>query len=412
MPEPGDAQFVRQAFAEIREATQELSDVLASPKISETSDEDIRQNLREATKLQSILEEKKARLYEKVSPFERMLGLREQYERKKNLLKEAGVLIPLSNGEEGIITIAGEEVPFPSLREVSARLKAVNVREQGEAKPFLERKIDQNFQDIQITPFGMPIAVFDEHGKLDANGYGLANIYARLLVKTFDEGRLCYDDGTPIPPDQFDRDNPLFIADEFKVKDETGPTPAYHSADVAGTLRYRLTAFDKNHVEGEIKPDILKKDPRCAYRIGLVERSGTIPRKDPTRSAVGGRMPLDTSGTSIPEYRKPGKTEPCPTEYFAAFHGTDEKNTVYRGERAQMTEEALCEAIEELVATGRVKFDYQGNSSINYCMGAVFANGRVPDFRWNRGFRRASLDWGVSVRRVGRCGVRPVAGEE
>lgn len=83
-----------------------------------------------------------------LSSFERTLELDEQYENQKTILEHEGILMRLSSGELGIRTVTGAEVPFPSFYEVSSRLKALNIKEYGEHKGFIEKKIDQGSKNF------------------------------------------------------------------------------------------------------------------------------------------------------------------------------------------------------------------------------------------------------------------------
>ena len=162
-----DKLFVEAAFAEARTLQEQLAEAVRAAAVAK-NESDALAALKRAEALKQALREKIPMIRERISPFERLLTLKEQYERQKNLLERVGILVPLKNGQSGIKTIeipkkgSGKrseilEAPFPSLSEITARLKAANIKEHGEPKGFIERKIDQGLVRLRITPFGMPL---------------------------------------------------------------------------------------------------------------------------------------------------------------------------------------------------------------------------------------------------------------
>ena len=404
MPESHDAMPVEETFAEAKQLQGELSGYNAIANDPNASEEEKRIARQAAVRLRAILEVKTNALYESASPFERLLSLREQYEQQRNLLERAGILERLSSGEMVIRTIDVNgkpiESPFPSLREVSARLKAANIREQREdRKGFIEKKIDQDFKRLLIAPQGMSLLA-------------LVALYERILKEKAAHNQLFYtkknpfdpdEEAVPIPPDQFDADNPMYIDNEFK-----GPTG--RGADIEGTIVYHPVRFNKDTHEGKTKEARLIENPHNAWSIALVERSMNIPRAG-MGVTIGGREQLDTSGGQIREYIESGESIPSLDEYLASLRGEKNSNIRYKGERGQTPEEALWEAIALALETGQVMHDYSGHGSVNYLLGAYFPKfGRVPFLNWGRDGWRAFLFWGDPGKRNDDCGVRPVAG--
>jgi len=409
-----DKLFVEAAFAEAQVLRAQLTDAVRQAAVAK-NDPEARAALERAEELKNALREKIPAIRERISPFERLLTLKEQYETQRNLLDRVGILIPLKNGQRGIKTSEMPrkgfgrkseilEIPFPTLSETTARLKEANIREQGEPKGFIERKIDQGLKRLRITPFGMPLLT-------------LVDLYEKKLVEKFDAGTLAYTKQNPldpnettelIPQDKFDRDNPIYLSDEYKAGGK--------GADAAGTMVYHVQNFDPDPAKhkGKTKSEILIADPSRAWSITLAEESMHIPRASGNPKSIGGRTQLDTSGTQIHDYIEQGEPTPCPSEYLGAFHGTNEKNTIYRGERGQTTEEQLTDALLFLEETNQVLDDWKGKGSINWATSSYFPKsgdkGRVPSFYWYRDFRQARLFWSVPVLRYGNCGVRSVAG--
>ena len=294
-----------------------------------------------------------------ISPIERKLDLKGQYESERQILESAGILERLSSGEQGIHGIDGKEYSMPSYQEIR-RL----VREQ---RDVLEKKADQGFTKILIVPFGM---------KLD----DLVEKYKALILKHKAEGKLFATKGTDADPDELlnlDTTTPVWVWGE------------YQGADVNGKLVYDPKEFSANH-GGKTKMEMLavtqgKSSP--AWRIVMIEADPNIPRAGKGKS-FGGRVRIEANKT--------------PKEYLEAI-GTGE----YQNESGTTPEDWLMQAIAALEEKNQVIDDYQGNGSIAYNTGAYFpASGSVPDAYWNRGNQRARLGRNVPTTRNDYIGAR------
>jgi len=80
---------------------------------------------------------------------EEKLELREQYESQKEILEKAGILERLSTGETGIVDINNKECPIPSYEEITEKI--------SQNQEIIERKAEQGFVRLQLTPFGMKL---------------------------------------------------------------------------------------------------------------------------------------------------------------------------------------------------------------------------------------------------------------
>jgi hypothetical protein len=81
-------------------------------------------NSEESAKLLKEAFDETIALREKIiSPLERKLHLKEQYEEQLRILENTGILQTLSIGEKGIIDINGNESPVPTYREVKTRVR-------------------------------------------------------------------------------------------------------------------------------------------------------------------------------------------------------------------------------------------------------------------------------------------------
>jgi hypothetical protein len=278
-----------------------------------------------------------------ISPIERKLDLRNQYESERRVLESAGILESLPSGERGIHAIDGKAYPVPSYQEVRNLIR--------EKRDVLEKKAEQGFTKVLIVPFGM---------KLD----DLVEKYKALILKHKAEGNLFATKGTDADPDEplnLDTTTPVWVWDE------------YQGADVNGKLVYDPKEFSANH-GGKTKMEILegtsgKSSP--AWRIIVLEADPNIPRSG-KGTTMHGRRRLEANK--------------MPNEYLAMIG----KNQ-YENESGTIPEEWLMQAIATLEEKNQVIDDWQGNGSIACNTGAYFPTGLVPSACWIRDFRRASL---------------------
>jgi hypothetical protein len=295
--------------------------------------------------LRSDLESRMSKLREGlISPIERKLDLRNQYESERRVLESAGILERLPSGEQGIHGIDGKAYPMPSYQEMRSLIR--------EKRDILEKKADQGFTKILIVPFGM---------KLD----DLVEKYKAFILKHKTESKLFATKEKDTDPDE-----PL----DLNMSEPVWVWNKYHDADVDGKLVYDPKEFSQNH-GGKTKAEILaaaagKLSP--AWRIVLIEADPNIPRAGKGKP-VGGRPRIEANKT--------------PKEYLAAI-GTGE----YQNESGMTPEEWLMQAITTLEEKNQVIDDWQGKGSIAYNTGAYFpASGYVPNACWYRDDRQAYL---------------------
>jgi len=344
-------------------------------------------NLEKARNLRIEIESRMKDLREGlISPIERRLNLKDQYESQKQILETANILENLSSGEKGIHAIDGKEYPMPSYQEIRGFIK--------EKRDILEKKADQGFTKLLIVPFGM---------KLD----DLIEKYGQLILKHYADMPDPNDPSKRIPDPQRTK---LFATkekdsdpDEPLVLDTVTPVwkwDKYENADVNGTLVYDPKEFDKDNHQGKTKTEILaatqgKSSPafvqstagKPAWRIVMVEQDPNIPRKTKGKE-IGGRKRLEANET--------------PNEYLSLI-GKDQ----YENESGTTPEEWLMQAISYLEEKNQVIDDYQGKGSITYNTGAYFpGSGDVPGAYWSRGDRQADLDRDVPTNRDGDIGAR------
>ena len=106
--------------------------------------------LERARTLRSGLESRMRELRESlISPIERKLDLKHQYESQRRVLESAGILERLPSGNQGIHGIDGKAYPMPSYQETRGLIR--------EKREVLEKKAEQGFTKLLVVPFGMKL---------------------------------------------------------------------------------------------------------------------------------------------------------------------------------------------------------------------------------------------------------------
>jgi hypothetical protein len=329
--------------------------------------------LERARTLRSGLESRMRELREGlISPVERKLDLKRQYESQRQVLDTAGILDRLPSGEHGIRGIDGKAYPIPTYQEVRDLIR--------EKRDVLEKKAEQGFTKVLIVPFGM---------KLD----DLVGKYKELLLRHYVDMPDPSDPSKRIPDPQrtklfatkekdTDSDEPLSL----DTNEPVWRWSEYQGADENGKLIYDPKEFSQNH-GGKTKSQILAGRAGQAWRVIVVEADPNIPRSGNGKD-IGGRKRLEANKT--------------PNEYLATI-GKDE----YQNESGTTPEEWLMQAITLLHEKNQALDDYQGKGSIAYNTGAYFpAAGNVPRASWDRDARQADLSGSDPAGRVDDRGAR------
>ena len=342
---------LRQEYEELKTLNQEF--VLAYKKALETGD------LKKAKQLKAELEERRNALENKLWPFDKKELSREEFERQynsqKETMKRVGILKELRTGEWGIIGIDNEEYVFPSLREITERMR--------KNKEALKPKTEQGFNRFLITPIGM---------RLD----DLIEIYKQVILKHHREGKLFATKKNPSDPDEpleFNEEEPVWVLDK------------YQNADISGELVYFPQEFSQDH-QGKTKQEILKD--QGGFTVMLTEDLPNIPRQGKGKE-IGGRKQLEANQTPN-KYLEILKTDPA-----------------HQNETGMTPEEQIILAILRLEETNQVLDDYSGNGSASHQLGAYFTDdGYVPSACWYRGGRQAYLGRGDPENSYSAFGVR------
>ncbi len=325
-------------------------------------------NPEKAKKLRSEIETRIANLKEQLNPLWRELHLKEQYESQKNILQKTGILEKLTNGELGIRRIDGKEYQFPTLEEITKRLR--------ERKEALKPKLEQGFNKLLIVPSGMFL------GKLIEK-------YKQAILKHHQEGKLFAtknEENEPDLPFDINIDNPLYVWEEYinADKDKDGKL-VYGIKQYPPIQKNKRLPYDPARDGGRTKQELISLEG--GFNILLIENLPNIPREGKGKEKAG-RHQLEAN--KIPE------------DYLAML-GKDS----YKEEVGMTPEDQLTYAITHLEETNQVIDDYQGKGSISYQIGAYFhVSGYVPLAYSDRGHRRASLNGVFPDYRFESVGVR------
>jgi hypothetical protein len=329
---------LRQEYTDLKALKQEFD--LACDEVVRTGD------LTQAKALKAELEVGRDTLKAKLWPLEQELPqaeLSRQYESQKEILIKTNILEKLSTGELGIKGIDNKEYPYPTLKEITERLKAKQEK--------LKTKIEQGFNQLLIVPFGM---------SLD----NLIEKYKQVILKHHQENKLFATKKDPSDPDE-----PLELDENLPIWQWDG----YNDADTNGNLVYHPKKFDKNDHRGQTKQEILNQTHQ-GFNILLIENNPNIPRAGQGKT-IKNRKQLEA-----------GKS---PIDYLNILN-TDPQ---YQYESGMTPEEQIMLAIIYLEQNDQVIDDYSVNGSASCQLGAFFfTSGNVPYAFWRRDFRQAHLN--------------------
>lgn len=285
-------------------------------------------------------------------------SIKEQYEEQKQILEKTGVIEKLSTGEMGIIGIDEKEYAVPSYEEI-----AKNIAENQE---IIEKKSEQGFVRLQLTPFGM---------SLDK----LIKKYGQVILDRHKKGKLFTAKKDPSDPDEqleLDEDQPIRNWD------------GYDNADKEGKIVYYPKEFSKDNHQGKTKEQLLKGELSSGWNIIFTEDMPNIPRAGKGEE-IKGRKQLEANKT--------------PDEYLEKI----KTDAAHQNEQGMTPEDQLTYAITHIEKTNQVIDDYQGNGSASYQFGAYFpASGDVPYAYWYRVYRQAYLFGSDPDRRDSDVGAR------
>ena len=292
-----------------------------------------------------------------VSPLEKKLHLKEQYEFQKQILADNGFLETLANGELGIVDKDGNEYPFPTYQEIRKRVR--------ENKEMLETKIEQGFTEFVITPFALPLDVLKE--KL-----------GKAILKHFEEKKLLASDGTEL---NLNADEPFWMWDCYQNKEIVYEPESIGFDEPTDTC---------SHTGGKTKEQLLSENG--GYRLSFLENLPDLPAEGKGKE-IGNRKQLEANQSPI-DYLKLLQTD-----------------IQYQFESGLTPEDWMAYFLSHLEKTNTVTDDFAGKGKLCWNIGAYFPEDEyVPFSYWYRDYRHAYAgrldawyaDYSVGVRcRVG-----------
>jgi len=324
--------------------------------------------------LKAEIESSLAALKEKLVPPEvRELHIERQYAEQVAVLEAAGLLEVLENGEKGIRGIDGKPYPLPSLETINARFRS------KEAKETVKEKSPQGFKKLVLVPFAM---------SLDA----LTAKYGERIKEHHSAGKLMYSDGTVVPADKLNINQPVYTTDDLKNADQTG------------ALVYNPTSFDATNHGGKTKAQILAIENPADISIGPSTPEHHTPGWRILLMEELPDLPAEGAGQTVGN-RKQLEANKSANEYLAQL-----KTGPYANEHGLTPEDGLALALTNLETKGQVTDDFRGKGKAAYLTGAWLPGSlSVPIACWSRGDRQAVLGGGGAVRRFSLSSARSAA---
>ncbi len=293
-----------------------------------------------AQELRQEIETKLKSLETKLWPFEQLeqADIEKQYESQVKVLTASNLLETLSSGELGIKGVDGKEYPLPKFEEVLERLK------NSEHKDLLDKKAEQGFTKLQLTPFALPLdAIIDKYKQV-------------MLDIHQNQGGIKATDGTIL---ELNEDDPIHIWDKLPQCDNP-KTPK------GKQMEYGVKTYDadtKKKRGGQYKSELLQ-DPTNAWQISLIEDLPDLPAEGQGQTK-GNRKQLEANKT--------------PKQYLQDFQTKKQ----YQGETGQTPEEALITWLTYLQEKQTAIDDWKGQGKVNWLVGS-YLSGYVPYFLWSR----------------------------
>lgn len=300
------------------------------------------------------------------------LSLKDQWKAQVRVLYKSGILenLPVNpeknrfTPELGIIGIDGQEYIMPSYEDILERLK------DPEKRKLIETKADQGFTKLQLVPFAMPLTV-------------LIQCYKEVLLKTHKESGIKATDGMML---ELDTDNPLSVWEDL-VQCDNPDTPPNKQMEY-GVITY--DAPTKEARGGQYKSELLQ-NPDNAWHITLIEDSPNLPAENQGQ-IIAGRKQIEANKTS--------------KDYLKLLQTQEQ----YQGETGQTPEEALTTWLIYLQEKHTAIDDpYSGGQGKANWLVGQYLSGYVPDFGWDRDFRRPNLGGDNSDDSFSSIGCRPSA---
>lgn len=302
-------------------------------------------DFKEIRRLQQALRQRIKNLKEILNPIEKILHLKEQYQKQVEMLRYVGIVEELPTGELGIKGIDGKEYKIPSYEEVLSQVE--------ENKELLKRKYEQGFTLFLLVPFGMKLNFLV--GKL-----------VRGLLRYAREGKL--QAGVNLA-------EPARVLGGWYSDDGENPTMLYFPRCLPSVIEESEKEKRKTLCQGKTKQEIM--DTQGAWQLLFVEDIQCVPLEpEKPKEIQGGRPKLNRLGTSIKDLIAPNEKTPSPQEYLLAIQSKE----IYQPETGFTPEDWITLLLSYVDQKGRVLDDVMSNSFLGaYC----YALGYVPGGHWN-----------------------------
>ncbi len=272
-----------------------------------------------------------------------LFPLEKEYVRTVVALNQTGVVSSLPRSKKvGVVGIDGKEYPVPTQKQVQAVLI--------QNKKLVERKLQQGFTQLQLTPLVMPLANLLERVKSTI----LQHAAGGKIIQT--QPQITNGDF----PVQVNLSNPIWIWERVR-----------QAVDTPALVYFPQTYADYGH-QGLSKKEVITKTDLCAvpgWSLGLIEPIPIMPQQG-QGTIVGGRKQLEGNATPIDYLRTLG-TPP------------------YEGETGWTFEDFLTHFVTRLETTNQVSHD-RDHSNALWLLGSF-----IPNLGGNR-FKRlvATGYWG------------------
>jgi hypothetical protein len=272
----------------------------------------------------------------------KIFKLDKEYAHTITALKRTGILTLLSRSENlGVIGIDGKEYPVPTQEQV----QKVFTRN----KELVDRKMQQGFTQLQLTPIAMPISQLIDRVKTAVLKHAAAGKIIQTKQNSTD---------TDIP-----------------VRVNTGETiwiwnRVHQAMDTPNLVYFPQAYTDRNH-QGLTKEEVIETPYLCTvpgWSVGLIEPIPIMPQQGQGK-VIGGRKQLEAYST--------------PRDYLRTL-----STLTYQGETGWALEDFLTHFITHLETTNQVSHDRYDSNAL-WLLGSYMPNSMptphlVPVGYWSR----------------------------
>jgi hypothetical protein len=256
-------------------------------------------------------------MQKKKTQSEQLFPVEREYARCVTALNRTGILTLLPKSESiGVIGIDGKEYPIPTQEQ----LQEVFIHN----KELVDRKTQQGFTKLQLTPIAMPISQLIDWVK-------------SAVLKHATAGKIIQTKQNPTDADlpvHVNTGKPLWIWDMIR-----------QVVDTPNLVYFPKAYTDRNH-QGLTKEEVMQRTRLCAvpgWSVGLIEPLSIMPQQGQGK-IIAGRKQLEVYST--------------PHDYLRTL-----STPTYQGEMGWTIEDFLTNFIIQLEMTNQVSHDrYDSNA--------------------------------------------------